>query len=266
MPVAVLHDRAVLSVVGADARTFLQNLVTCDVETLASGTAAFGALLTPQGKILFDFLIAGINDETFWLDTSRDHAPALVKRLTMYKLRAKVTVSEEAKQVVAGWGDALPTEGQIFTDPRAPTLGWRAYVERALAPGHPAEYDAHRIGLGIPAGGVDFAWGDAFPHEVNMDLLGGVAFDKGCYVGQEVVSRMQHRGTNRRRVLRATFDGVAPASGTEIRAGGALIGTVGSTSAGHGLVAVRIDRFDEAISAGHVVTAADTPLQIALLS
>ena len=262
MPVAVLPDRAVLSVVGSDARAFLQNLVTCDVDALSPGTAAFGALLTPQGKILFDFLIAVIDDQTFWLDTARANVPALAKRLAMYKLRAKITVSEETKQVVAVWNDAVPPAGQTFVDPRAPTLGSRTYVESAFTLGDLTEYDAYRISLGIPSGGADFSWGDAFPHEVNMDLLGGIAFDKGCYVGQEVVSRMQHRGTNRRRVLRATFEGASPPAGTEIRAGETLIGTLGSTSVGHGLAAVRVDRLQEAMADGHVATAANTPLQI----
>lgn len=262
MPAALLSNRAIVSVSGPDARAFLQNLVTCDVETLTTGEAAFGALLTPQGKILFDFLVVCAGDEKFLLDTAADTAPALLKRLSMYKLRAKVAVELTDRRVVAAWDEAAPPAGLSYRDPRDQRLGSRV-VDGAPDAGDFAAYDAHRIALGIPQGGADFAWGDAFPHEVNMDLLHGVSFVKGCYVGQEVVSRMQHRGTNRRRILPATFDGPAPAAGAEIRAGDTLIGTFGSASGGHGLAAVRIDRLADAQAAGETIAAGGTALRIA---
>ena len=263
MSVALLPDRAIVSVSGLDAHAFLQNLVTCDIDPLTPGDAAFGALLTPQGKILFDFFVVCAGDEQFLLDTPSDLAPALVKRLSMYRLRAKVAIEQTDRRVVAVWNDTTPPAGLSYRDPRDERLGWRAIVDGPADSGDLAAYEAHRIALGIPRGGADFAWGDAFPHEVNMDLLHGVSFRKGCFVGQEVVSRMQHRGTVRRRILRADFDGPPPPTGAEIRAGDLLIGTFGSAAEGHGLAAVRTDRLAEAQAAGGAMSADGTPLRIA---
>ena len=258
MPAVLLADRAVLSVSGADARHFLQGLVTCDMMKVAPGAPGFGALLTPQGKILFDFLIAQ-DGERFLLDTTRDKAAELLKRLTFYRLRAKVELvdlsadakGDEALAVVALFGDApsSPAGATVLADPRAQELGRRAILPlaaaRAIATDPREKYETHRIACGVPSGGLDFAYGDAFPHEVNMDLLHGVAFDKGCYVGQEVVSRMQHRGLVRKRVLRVEIDGSA-APGAEIRAGEIAIGVLGGAQGSHGLATVRLDRLEEA--------------------
>ena len=257
MPAVLLDDRAVLSVSGAEARNFLQGLVTCDMVKVAPDAPGFGALLTPQGKILFDFLIAQ-DGERFLLDTARYKAAELLKRLTFYRLRAKVELAnlsddakgDEALAVVALFGDAQPPAGAtVLADPRAQELGRRAILPlaaaRAIATDPREKYEAHRIACGVPSGGLDFAYGDAFPHEVNMDLLHGVAFDKGCYVGQEVVSRMQHRGLVRKRVLRVEIDGSA-APGAEIRAGEIAIGVLGGAQGSHGLATVRLDRLEEA--------------------
>ena len=268
MPIALLPDRAVLSVTGVDARTFLQSLATCDVETLTPGKAAFGALLTPQGKILFDFFLVCVDETTFLLDTAAAQAPALAKRLAMYRLRAKVAIAPKDDRVVAAWGDvAVTPPGVRFTDPRAADMGERIVIEDTVAEpatqaGDATVYAAHRIACGVPAGGIDFAWGEAFPHEVNMDLLHGVSFTKGCYVGQEVVSRMEHRATVRRRVLRATYAGAPPTTGSEIRAGEVLIGTVGSAVDGGALVAVRTDRLADVLAAGTIPTADGIALRI----
>ena len=264
MPTAFLPDRAVLSVAGPDARSFLQALVTCDVEALQDSQAAFGALLTPQGKILFDFFVVCAESETFLLDTSADTAAALAKRLSLYKLRAKIVVETTAKQVLVAWGGGGIPDGIVYGDPRVPQLGQRVILDVVDDPGDAAAYDAHRIALGIPKGGSDFAWGDTFPHEANMDWLGGISLTKGCYVGQEVVSRMHHRGTARRRILRATFEGDPPPAGSEIRAGDIPLGTFGSGVSGRGLAGVRIDRLAEATSAGKLVTATDRPITIAV--
>ncbi len=258
MPAVLLADRAVLSVSGAEARNFLQGLVTCDMDKVAPDAPGFGALLTPQGKILFDFLIAQ-DGERFLLDTARERAVELLKRLAFYRLRAKVDLADlsaeakgdEALAVVALFGDApAPPAGAIlFDDPRAPALGRRALLPVAAALPFAADdrekYEAHRIACGVPAGGLDFSYGDAFPHEANMDLLHGVAFDKGCYVGQEVVSRMQHRGLVRKRVVRVALEGAA-SPGAEIRAGEIAIGVLGGASGGQGLATVRLDRLDDA--------------------
>lgn len=269
MPLATLPDRAILSVTGADARTFLQNLVTNDVETLQAGDACFAALLSPQGKILFDFPIVCVSNESFLLDTAAGTASALAKRLSMYKLRAKLTIGLTQQHVVAAWDGSDLQDGIIYRDPRHENLGFRAIVDAGDAIGDAAAYDAHRIALGVPKGSVDlasghadFAWSDIFPHEANMDLLHGVSFTKGCYVGQEVVSRMQHRGTTRRRIVRAVIDGPAPAAGSEIRAGETLLGTFGSAAGNKGLANVRIDRLAEAKAAGLEATAGPTRLDL----
>jgi folate-binding protein YgfZ len=118
-----------------------------------------------------------------------------------------------------------------------------------------SDYEAHRIALGIPRGGVDFAYGDAFPHEADMDQLGGVDFGKGCYVGQEVVSRMEHRGVARTRAMAVRYDGAAPATGVAVMAGERQVGTMGSAAAGHGLALLRLDRVADAASRGEELRA-----------
>jgi folate-binding protein YgfZ len=148
----------------------------------------------------------------------------------------------------------------VFEDPRAAELGQRLLLPPHLAAeaaaelgaelADAAEYEAHRIALGVPRGGLDFAYNDTFPHEACMDQLGGVDFDKGCYVGQEVVSRMQHRGTARTRVMDVAYAEFAPEAGIAVTAGGKPVGTMGSSAAGHGLAILRLDRASEALAAG----------------
>ncbi len=262
MPISFLSDRAVLRVSGAEARHFLHNVVTCNVETLEQGGARFGALLTPQGKIISDFLVhlpVG-EPEIFLLDVPRALAGDLIKRLTLYRLRAKIDlVLGEGLAIAAAWGDASLPEGvDAFADPRLPALGYRLLLSRAEAEvleGDSAAYEAHRISLGIPKGGADFVYGDAFPHETDMDQLDGIDFKKGCYVGQEVVSRMQHRGTARTRTVMATFD-AAPEAGAEIFAGEKPVGRIGSSAHGHGIALARLDRVADARAAGLPLMAA----------
>ena len=250
-----LKDRGVARVAGADAASFLQGLLTNDVEKLPEGDVRYAALLSPQGKILFDFLVFRAGPNEFLLDAPADKVPDLVKRLSMYKLRAQVEVADASAQyaAVAG-GEGGPA------DPRNPALGRRALVPRAEAPPENprarGEYDARRIEVGAPQGGLDFAYGDAFPHDANMDLLNGVDFAKGCYVGQEVVSRMKHRGTARRRVARVALDGPAPAPGEAVLDGELPVGVLGTAAAGRALAMLRLDRVEEAESAGRALTAA----------
>lgn len=273
--IAELVDRGVVSVTGPDATGFLQGLVTSDVERLRPGEAGYGALLTPQGKILFDFLIVR-RDDGFLLDTRRATAPALAKRLGFYKLRAKVDIADrsESLAVLVAWGDGLPAmPGAAADDPRLPGLGRRTIVAAEEATGilaaagsgrsDAAAWHAHRIALGVPEGDVDFPYGDSFPHDADMDDLAGVDFAKGCYVGQEVVSRMKHRGTARRRIIPVTGVGAdaLPPAGTEIVAGGKALGTLGSSAGSQGLALVRIDRVREALDAGLPVTAGDIALE-----
>lgn len=275
MPAAHLSERGVLRVLGEEARKFLDGLVTCDMDRVTPAKPRFGALLTPQGKILFDFIIFEAPEEDgggFYLDCAKFLAPDLTKRLGFYKLRAKVAIEDlsERLAVVAGWDDTpKPDEevGLVADDPRLPALGWRAIVaaEDATAFGgaDPLAYHAYRIALGVPEGGKDYLFTDAFPHEALMDQLRGVDFDKGCYVGQEVVSRMQHRGTARTRIVPLTYaDGFAAEPGAEVTAGERALGKVGTGANGRGLAMLRLDRAADALAAGVTIRAGGLPVTI----
>ena len=260
MPSVFLDDRGVARVSGEDARALLQGLFTCDTDKVAPGHPAFGALLTPQGKIVVDFLVHETG-EGFWLDCPLALAVDFVKRLRFYKLRARVEIADLSAThgVAALWGE----DGEGEADPRAPGLGRRIIGDRAaLASAHgrgaEAAYEALRVSTGVPRGGVDFAYGETFPHEANMDLLHGVDFRKGCYVGQEVVSRVQHRGTARKRIVRVRYAGPPPAPGTPVLAGEIEIGVTGSVAGGEGLAMLRTDRAREALAAGGTLMAGGT--------
>ncbi|MGU3494646.1 YgfZ/GcvT domain-containing protein [Xanthobacteraceae bacterium A53D] len=270
MPLAYLADRAVIGVSGPDARAFLHNVVTCNVQTLEAGAARYGALLMPQGKIISDFLIYAPREEPdcFLIDAPRATAPDLIKRLTMYRLRSKVELlQQEERGVVAVWGDEVPPAGsEAFADPRLPELGLRCVLFKADAEvigGDPEAYAAHRIAHGIPQGGADFLYGDAFPHEADMDQLGGVDFKKGCYIGQEVVSRTQHRGIARTRTVEALFT-EPPEEGADIRAGEKVVGRMGSCApaTGRGIAVVRLDRVADARANGLPLLAGDVELTL----
>ena len=279
MKAAFLPDRGVIKVSGDDARNFLNGLVTTDVTLTEPGLGRFGALLTPQGKITFDFLIteapAGYGGG-FLIDCPLPLAQSLATKLGFYKLRAKVTVDNisETLGVLAAWdGEPAMKPDLTFADPRSDRLGWRILVPEELAARvadviraelvESTDYEAHRIAAGVPRGGTDFMFGDAFPHEVNMDRLHGVDFDKGCYVGQEVVSRMEHRGTARTRIVRVVLDDGAPEVGTAVVAADKPVGTMGSSAAGHGLALLRLDRAADAIEAGIPLTAGGIPIRVA---
>jgi tRNA-modifying protein YgfZ len=285
MKAAFLPDRGVVKVSGEDARNFLNGLVTSDVTLVRPTLGRFGALLTPQGKITIDFLIteapAG-HGGGFLLDTPRALAKGLADKLSFYKLRAKVAVENLSDSpdpsnslgVMAVWdGEPAVKPDLTFADPRSPALGWRILVPEELAPkvasligadlADSAAYEAHRIASGVPRGGLDFIYGDAFPHETNMDRLHGVDFDKGCYVGQEVVSRMQHRGTARTRTVKVILDGPAPEAGTPVVAGDKPVGTMGSAANGAGLALIRTDRAADALDAGTPLTSGGLALRIA---
>lgn len=263
MQSAFLPDRGVVRITGEEAAKFLQGLVTCDVEHMVPGEARFGALLTPQGKIVADFLVLAAPDAIgggFVIDAPRALVPDLVKKLGFYRLRAKVAIEDQSGQlgVTAFWGcEAAPEVGGLAArDPRHPALGWRMVAPLPLEVVSDASaYDAHRIRLGIPEGGRDFIYGDAFPHEADMDQLAGVDFRKGCYVGQEVVSRMQHRGTARTRVVPVSFPDFPPMEGLDVTAGDKTLGVMGSAAEGRGLAKLRLDRVADALAAGEAITA-----------
>jgi folate-binding protein YgfZ len=280
MKAAFLPDRGVVKVSGSDARDFLNGLVTTDVTLLRPGFGRFGALLTPQGKITVDFLITEApsgHGGGFLIDCPRALAQSLADKLGFYKLRAKVAVENlsDSLGVLAAWdGDPSVQPDLTFADPRNAALGWRILVPEEFAK-KVAEligadlvdstgYDAHRIASGVPRGGLDFMYGDAFPHDTNMDRLHGVDFDKGCYVGQEVVSRMQHRGTARTRTIRIALDGPSPAPGEAILAGEKTVGTMGSSAGGAGIALIRIDRAADALDAGIPLTSGGLAVRLAV--
>ena len=287
MKSALLLDRGVVKIVGDDARKFLHGLVTADTLNLKPNEARFCALLTPQGKIIVDFLLTeapASNGGGFFLDVERTQITALVAKLNLYKLRAKVIAEDlsDVLAVLAAWngsahaaslrateaGDAV---GLGYADPRLPALGLRVMLPphraAAAAVALGAElvdgtaYEAHRIALGIPRGGLDYGYGDAFPHEADMDQLAGIDFQKGCYVGQEVVSRMEHRGTARTRAVPVRYEGAAPAHGAPIVAGDRALGTMGSAAAGRGIALLRLDRVADALSGGETLTAGGVPIR-----
>ena len=265
---AILPDRSVVEVTGDDAEHFLQRLVTNDVTGLVPGEARFAGLLSPQGKILFEFFVVGIG-AGFWLETSADKAGELAKRLTFYKLRAKVEIADLSgvRAVGVSWpGDVGPASdglaGLFYRDPRHALLGNRFIVTRDQITkrahnltGTPDAYHAHRIHLAIPEGGRDYGLGDTFPHEACFDQLAVLAPKKGCYIGQEVVSRMEHRGTARKRMIGVTSELALPEPGTEIVAGEVAIGRLGSSAGGEGLGLVRLDRLARALAAGDYASA-----------
>lgn len=278
MKAAFLPDRGVIKVGSEDARGFLDGLVTTNVALVQPGLARFGALLTPQGKIVIDFLVTEAPEAYgggFVFDCPLALTQTLVDKLGFYKLRAKVAIENLSAQlgVLAVW-DGVPKARPdlAFEDPRDPKLGWRMLVTNDLVATTAGTlgarlvdseaYEAHRIACGAPRGGIDFIYGDAFPHEANMDRLHGVDFDKGCYVGQEVVSRMEHRGTARTRTVRVRLGGAAPEIGVPILAGDKPVGTMGSAANGLGLALLRVDRVADALDAGLALTAGGLPVSL----
>ncbi len=261
---AILPGRSLLEVAGEERAGFLQGLVTNDVAGLGAGEACFAGLLSPQGKILFDFFAINTGDAIL-LDCPAAVAADLLKRLAFYKLRAKVTladVSDKWRVAVAwgeGAGDVLRGGASVaFQDPRLAALGFRGLTgagESAKFAGDSAGYEAMRIAAAVPEGGKDYAYGDTFPHEASFDMLHGVSFTKGCYVGQEVVSRMQHRGTARTRVLAAMADAPLPGGGADILAEGFAVGRLGSVAGARGIALARLDRVSEALAKGAAFSA-----------
>ena len=244
-----LDDRAVIALSGADARPLLQGLITGDIERLAPDRPLYAALLTPQGKILYDFLITE-GEGAILLDCVAATADSLAKRLVMYRLRAKVTIERrEQLAVLAAWGgEDVP--GIAYKDPRLAELGTRAILPKTEVPGsaHAADaYRAHRLDLGIPEG-ADFGQDRMFALDADLEQLNGVDCNKGCYVGQELTARMKHRGTARKRLLPiATADGsTLPAPDTAVTADGKSIGEVASVYGPRGFALIRLDRLEDA--------------------
>lgn len=256
---ALLPSRALIAVSGPDWRAFLHNLITQDVEMLAPGEARFGALLTPQGRLLYDLFVIWREDGA-WLDVAAEHREAIIQRLTMYRLRAKVEIAAD-ETVVSVLFPGAAQDGWVV-DPRLAALGLRGYG-RAPPPGAVAAdegaYDVHRIALGIP-GPADWRSDKMYPIEADFDLLNGIDFHKGCFIGQETTSRMKRRGQIKSRMLPVVFDGEAPAPGTELLAGDLRAGEVLSGVAGRAMALVRLDRaLGVALTADGRAVSVETP-------
>jgi folate-binding protein YgfZ len=261
---SLLEDRSVVALRGGETRDFLQGLITNDMAQCAPGKAIYAALLTPQGKILFDFFIVE-HDGGFLLDCAGSRANDLLKRLTLYRLRAKVEISPAAGFAVAAvWSD----DGSIpafdipwaYADPRLPALGLRAIgpraeLQRGLS-GIPAgDYGLHRLRLGVPDS-ADLPPDTVLALDSGLEELNGVSFKKGCYVGQEVTARMKHRATARKRFVIAETQGDLPPPGTVLDAGGREIGALATGAGDQALALVRLDRLAEVAQAGGEISAA----------
>jgi folate-binding protein YgfZ len=267
--IAILPGRAVIRISGEETLGFLQDLVTANIAGLAPGQSAHAGLLTPQGKILFDFHILATGNGVL-IDCAASQADQLLQRLMMYRLRRKLEMSRaEELGVAAAWDGpppALPEDCVAAPDSRSGQLGSRLVgLKQALEAlsDHTAEdYARHRHELGI-ADADEAGSGELFPHEANYDQFGSVDFSKGCYVGQEVVSRMQHRGTARSRVVPVTTGEPAlPQPGTDVMAGGRRIGSIIAAAGASGLAVVRLDRAGQATEAGESLTAGDVAVTL----
>lgn len=246
---AYLHDRGVLEVAGADRVAFLQGLVSNDVSDIRGGQAVWAALLTPQGKWLADFFVMEFGD-AFLLDAEAAQIPMLLQRLSRFRLRAKVELRDASKEwrVHAAWGGARIMEGLGGRDPRLPEAGWRILAPMPLADPDTAEaYDRHRLALGLPDGSKDLDSEKSVLLEAGFDELNGIAWSKGCFMGQELTARTRYRGLVKRRLLPVGIDGPLPPRGTPVTdEAGAAVGEMRSGVGGLGLALLRIDALGRA--------------------
>lgn len=249
MPFQLLKNRTIISLSGPDTASLLQGLITTNIEHLPKNEAWPGALLTPQGKIAFDFLISKSDDQSFLIDLHCDLVQDFEMKLKLYKLRANVDIAHKAQlHVAAIWGEAASSSASLKDMRFSDVAVHRAYGDTfdfgTMAQGL---FDLLRIHHGIAESGFDFEPSDIFPHDIYYDINGAIDFKKGCYVGQEVVSRMQHRGTARRRlaILSAEHD---LGDGTDIMLNGKILGTFLNASGHHALAIVRVDRLSDGLA------------------
>ena len=243
-------SRSVIAIEGPDAATFLQGLLTNDVERASNTQAVYAAMLTPQGKFLFDMILYRPEAELFLADVDKARAQALSTRLSMYKLRAKVEIRirDDLSTYVLQDGNSgldLTEAASASPDPRDDKLGWRALSSGPipdLSTGDPAAYARACIDLGVPLSGLDLKPEDTFPLDADFERLNGVDFHKGCYVGQEVTARMKHKSERRKRLYRIEADPAALTTGATITSNGKDAGQIGSTAEGAGLAVMRVDR------------------------
>lgn len=283
---AVLEDRGVLALEGADARAFLQGLVSNDVNRVGPARAIYAALLTPQGKFLHDFFVAELNG-MLTIDCEKARLADLKRRLGLYKLRAQVTISDRSADfaVAALFGAgatgalALPEEagaarafgsGIVFADPRLAAAGARAIASRdalradagaaGFAETGADDYDKARISLGLPDGSRDLEVERAILLENGFEELNGVDWNKGCYMGQELTARTKYRGLVRKRLMPVAIEGPAPAFGAAIMLGDADAGEMRSSRDNIGLALLRLEKVEEALAAGTPLAAGDARL------
>lgn len=249
---APVPGRAFLRVTGPDREKFLQGLVTQDVGRVAREGIGYAAMLTPQGKLIVDFLLVA-EPESVLIDVAEGHAADLAQRLTMFRLRSKVAIEPAEMAVTRGLG---PRPEGALDDPRHPSLGWRLYGA-ALSQGAPVDWDALRIAALVPETGAELVPGDSFILELGFERLKGVDFRKGCYVGQEVTARMHHKTELRRRLVSVRVSGAVPPGTPILMADGREAGVIYSQAGGRGLALMRMDRAGGALTAGDATVTVD---------
>ena len=259
--------RGLVCVSGPDAATLLDGLLTHNVAGAGPVACVYTAMLTPQGKFLFELFILAPETGTYWIDVS--DPVSFAKRLSLYRLRSKVTIEDKSEAYVVGavWhAEALPAGTICYADPRYPDLPQRFIAPRvelsSEAENAFGDYEQARLGLGVPDLAADLLVEKDFILEGLMDEMGGVDFHKGCYVGQEMTSRMKRRTTVKTKLCRVRFDGAAPAFETPILADGWEVGRMRTGGPGHGLALIRFDRAQKAISEGQELQAGDQTIQL----
>lgn len=290
MQAAMMPERGVVRVSGPEARDFLHGLVSNDILSLGPERAGYAALLSPQGKVLFDFPVVAPDEDSFLLDCERARAGDLVKRLTLYKLRAKVAVADVSAEwrIAALWGDGIAArlglpdrpgaarrhEGGIaLVDPRLAALGARLILPAdtaektvaalgGLTPATFDDYTGHRFALGVGEGAAELGNEALFLLETNAEPLHAVDFRKGCYVGQELTARMKHRATLRKRLMPARVEGPAPAPDSAVLADGKAVGTIRAVHGNRALALIRLEPWTAARIAGTTLTADAATLSI----
>jgi hypothetical protein len=266
---APLTDRAVFAVSGDDAESFLQGLITNDIRKATEAQAIFAALLSPQGKFLYDFFI--IRHKGKWLfDTDKARLPDLMKRLSMYRLRSKVEFAEMPElQVMAVWGEERGARHEVrgisYADPRVPELGQRILDKEipafaGMTKQEPGDYDRHRLTLSVPDGARDLIPDRSLPLEYGYDELNAIDFNKGCYVGQEVTARTKHRATLRKFIHSVKADAVLPPFGTPVMAAEREIGVMAGSNVQIGLALLRVEEAVRPLSAAGITLTASLPV------
>lgn len=275
--ICTLPSRALFRLTGSDAAEWLQGLITNDVKRLETEGALYAALLSPQGKILFDFLVYKAADSLL-IDCEAASLDPLMKRLSMYRLRSDVVLAAEPSLGVISsctpLDTALPFVELAVRDPRLEKLGYRMvgnldlmrqeYESQGHRVGDESVYRDYLLKLGVSNGAADFAPGKAYPLESNFEELNGVSFTKGCFIGQEIVARMKHKTVLKKRTLPFTTDGGTPAPGSAIRAGGAKAGEILSSSGSAGLALIRLEEWRQSEAAELSLEADDVRLAVAV--